>query len=88
MSRKISQFFLGTISSMANVALYEIPTRAVESGSAILNRILQVFYPLFSSMDKVNEKEKMRRIVFSVLSIQLLIATPMMIMAMLEGHLC
>ena len=84
-SGKVSQFFLGTLSSVANVALYEVPTRAAETGSVMLNRILQVFYPGFSSMDKINEKEKIRGIVFSVLSIQLFIITPLMLMVILEG---
>lgn len=84
-SSKISQFFLGTLSSIANVALYEVPTRVAETGSVILNRILQVFYPGFSSMDKIKDKNRIRAIFFSVLSIQLFILMPLMLMVMLEG---
>lgn len=84
-SSKISQFFLGTLSSIANVALYEVPTRVAETGSVVLNRILQVFYPGFSAMDKIKDKNRIRTIVFSVLSIQLFILMPLMLIVMLEG---
>jgi len=84
-SNKIGQFFLGTLSSIANVALYEVPTRAAEAGSTMLGRVLQVFYPGISAMDKVKEKNKIKEILLSVLSIQMFISIPIMIMVVLEG---
>ncbi|MDH5644361.1 MAG: oligosaccharide flippase family protein [Candidatus Heimdallarchaeota archaeon] len=84
-SGKLSQFVLGITSSIGNVAFYEVPTRAAELGSVILNRILQVLYPGFASMDRNNELDRIRMIFFSVLSIQLIVITPFFIMVILEG---
>lgn len=85
-SGKASQFLLGTLSSVANVALYEVPVRAAEIGSVILNRILQVFYPGFAAMDRATELKRVKEIFFSVLSIQLLITTPFFLVVILEGE--
>jgi O-antigen/teichoic acid export membrane protein len=84
-SARMSQFLLGTLSSVANVALYEVPVRAAETASVMLNRILQVLFPGFASMDKTTQAERIRSIFLSVLSLQLLIATPFLVMAVLEG---
>jgi len=83
---KFSQFLLGTLSSVANVALYEIPTRAAEAGSAMLNRIMQVFYPGFSSLYKSNDKDKVKKIILSVLSVQMLFTVPITTVVLLEGE--
>jgi O-antigen/teichoic acid export membrane protein len=84
-SGKISQFFLGTLSSAANVALFEVPTRVAETGSVILNRILQVLFPKFSAMDRVRDIDRIREMYVSVLQIQLAISIPLMMMIILEG---
>lgn len=84
-SGKLSQFFLGSISSVGNVAFYEVPTRAAEAGSVVLNRALQVFYPSFAAMNRETDIGKIRDIFTSVLSIQLLVITPFMLGVVLEG---
>jgi len=84
-SSKINQLFLGTLSSVSNVALYAVPVRVAESASSILNTMLQVFYPGFSAMDKKTDADKIRNIYFSILSIQLFITVPLAIGVILEG---
>ena len=85
-SSKINQLFLGTLSSVANVALYSVPVRAAGAASTILSKMLQVFYPGFSSMDKEKDAGRIRNIYFSILSIQLFITVPLAIGAILEGQ--
>jgi len=84
-SSKINQLFLGTLSSVSSVALYAVPVRVAESASSVLNTILQVFYPGFSSMDKKKDAGRIKSIYFSILSIQLFITVPLAIGAILEG---
>ncbi|MDH5573661.1 MAG: oligosaccharide flippase family protein, partial [Gammaproteobacteria bacterium] len=50
LSNKISHFFLGSMSSISNVALYDVPVRVGETGAVFINRILQVLYPGFSAL--------------------------------------
>lgn len=83
---KISQLFLGTLSSVANVAWFEVPSRAAQMGSVLLNRVVQVFYPEFSSMDKSRDIGRIRSVTYSVLSLQMLITTPLLLMVLLEGE--
>lgn len=86
LSSKLSQLALGSLSNMSNVALYEIPTRAVTAGAAILNQAMQIFLPGFSAMDKVKDFNRISNIYFSVISIQLFITTPLFLVASLEGN--
>lgn len=84
-SSRLAQFFLGALSSAANVALYEVPVRVAETGSALLNRILQVFFPGFAAMDRVTEMDRIRRILLEANSLQLLAITPFFLGMALEG---
>lgn len=84
-SSRLGQLFLGTLSSAASVALYEIPVRVAETGSVFLNRILQVFFPGFSSMDRVTEADRIRRVFLLAISLQLLVTTPFFVGMILEG---
>ena len=83
---RISQFFLGTLSSVANVAWFEVPSRAAQMGAVLLNRVVQVFYPEFSSMDKNRDIGRIRNVTYSVLSLQMLVTTPLLLVALLEGE--
>jgi O-antigen/teichoic acid export membrane protein len=85
-SSKLGQLFLGTLSSAANVALYEVPVRVAETGSVFLNRILQVFFPGFAAMDRVNELGRIKRVFLEATSLQLLVTTPFFIGMIVEGH--
>ncbi len=85
-SSRLGQLFLGTLSSAANVALYEVPVRVAETGSVFLNRILQVFFPGFASMDRVTELERIKRVFLEATSLQLLVTTPFFIGMIVEGH--
>lgn len=84
-SGKLSQFILGTLSSVANVALYEAPLRAVTAATVILNQSMQVFLPGFSAMDKVKDINRIKGIYFTVLSIQLFFIVPIFLTLALEG---
>ncbi|MFK5891813.1 MAG: oligosaccharide flippase family protein [Pseudomonadota bacterium] len=85
-SNKISHFFLGSMSSVANIALYEIPVRVGETGAVFMNRVLQVMYPSFSKLKKDGENDKIENMINSILSIQLLISLPVMLMFVLEAE--
>lgn len=85
-SGNINQLMLGTLSSVANVALYSVPVRAASTGAAMINKMMQVFYPGFSGMDKEREIGRIREIYFSVISIQLFVMTPLLVGVMLEGQ--
>lgn len=85
-SSRLAQFFLGTLSSATNVALYDVPVRVAETGSALLNRILQVFFPGFAAMDRATEMGRIRRILREANSLQLLAITPFFLGMTLEGH--
>lgn len=85
-SSRLGQLFLGTVSSAANVALYEVPVRVAETGSALLSRILQVFFPGFAAMDRATESARIRRILLEANSLQLLAITPFFLGMALEGH--
>lgn len=85
-SSRLAQLFLGTLSSATNVALYEVPVRVAETGSAFLNRILQVFFPGFAAMDRATEMERIGRIFRQATSLQLLVITPFFLGMALEGH--
>jgi O-antigen/teichoic acid export membrane protein len=85
LASKLSQLMLGTLSSIANVALYEVPVRVAVAGSAMLNRVMQVFYPGFSAMDKQRDLGRICDIYFSVTSIQLFLTAPVLVAVLLEG---
>jgi O-antigen/teichoic acid export membrane protein len=85
-SGNINQLMLGTLSSVTNVALYSVPVRAASTGSVMINKMMQVFYPGFSGMDKEREIDRIREIYFSVISIQLFVMSPLLIAVMLEGQ--
>jgi O-antigen/teichoic acid export membrane protein len=83
---RLGQFYLGTLSSAASVALYEVPVRVAETGSVFLNRILQVLFPGFAAMDRVTEIERIRRVFLEATSLQLLVITPFFVGMVLEGY--
>ncbi len=85
-SSRLAQLFLGTLSSAANVALYDVPVRVAETGSALLNRVLQVFFPGFAAMDRATEMQRIRRILVEANSLQLLAITPFFLGMAIEGH--
>jgi O-antigen/teichoic acid export membrane protein len=84
-SSKINQLVLGSVTAISNVALYEVPVRAVTAGTSILNQAMLVFFPGFSSMDKEKDIKRIQRIYFSVIGIQLFITIPFFLVASLEG---
>lgn len=83
---RIPQFVLGSVLPVGNVAFYDVLFRAGHSALSILTRILQVFYPGFSAMDKETRESKILSILLSVMSIQLFLITPIALMVILEGH--
>lgn len=84
-SSKVSHFFLGSMSSIANVALYEIPVRVGETGAVFMNRILQVFYPGFSSLKQDGEINKIEDMMRSIFTLQLFVSVPATLLLALEG---
>jgi O-antigen/teichoic acid export membrane protein len=84
-SSRLGQLFLGTLSSAAHVALYEVPVRVAETGSVFLNRILQVFFPGFAAMDRATEMDRARRVFSQAIALQLLVTTPFFAVMILEG---
>lgn len=84
-SSRLGQLYLGSLSSAASVALYEVPVRMAETGSVFLNRILQVLFPGFASMDRVTEPDRIKRVFLEATSLQLLAITPFFVSMILEG---
>lgn len=85
LSSKLNQLVLGSATTISNVALYAAPTRAADAASTILSKLLQVFFPTFSILRKDSEINRIKNIYISVLSIQLLITTPLLTLVILEG---
>lgn len=83
---RVPHFFLGILTPIGNVTFYEVPIRVADAGSSILNRILQVFYPGFSSMDEETKSERIQDILYSVISIQIFLLMPLSLLAILEGN--
>lgn len=85
LSSKLNQLVLGSATSISNVALYAVPTRAADAASTILSKLLQVFFPEFSSLKNKSDINRVKRIYKSVISIQLLITLPLLTLVILEG---
>jgi O-antigen/teichoic acid export membrane protein len=63
-----------------------VPVRVAETGSAFLNRILQVFFPGFAAMDREREFDRIRRIYTQANALQLLAITPFFLAMAVEGE--
>lgn len=85
LSSNLGQLFLGTLTSASSVALYQVPVRAAEAGSVLLNRVLQVFFPGFAAMDLATERDRIRSIFQSAFTLQVLFTTPFFLCMVLEG---
>ncbi len=85
LSSKLNQLVLGSASSISNVAFYAVPTRAADAASTILSKLLQVFFPAFSSLKSNSDTNRIKTIYKSVMSIQLLITLPLLTLVILEG---
>ena len=77
---------LGILSSMANLTYYAIPTKIITVGMDVFRRLSLQLFPISAALDSQQEKERLRRIFVELTRWQLVLFTPLLILALFHGR--